>query len=53
MLNEVTRLTKGDFRNVIKDKKDDICSKCLHRSCCITPILYEKILKCKDWCIDK
>ena len=49
MLNEVTRLTKGDFSNVTKYKKEDNCLNCKDRNWCATYTTYKSVLKCKHW----
>lgn len=53
MLNEVIRLTKGDFSNVDKNKIEENCLNCKDRSWCATYQGYKKILKCKHWSIDE
>lgn len=53
MLNEVTRLTKGDFSNVDKNREKENCLNCTDRNWCETYRVYEKprgtAIKCKHW----
>lgn len=57
MLNEVTRLTKGDFSNIDKNKKQENCLNCKDKSWCATYNECEKpygtAIKCKHWSIEK
>ena len=57
MLNEVTRLTKGDFRNVDKNKIEENCLNCKDKSWCATynecQKPYGTAIKCRYWSIDK